>query len=62
MVDLLLYNSAGESFDTISKVNAVVSYTGEIKYVPPGMFKSTCPMVIEDFPFDEQTCELKFGR
>ena len=25
------------------------------------MFKSTCPIKIDDFPFDEQNCSLKFG-
>lgn len=61
-LDLLLYNSADDSFDVTSKVNAVVTYDGTVSYVPPGMFRSTCAIVIEDFPFDEQNCSLKFGR
>lgn len=44
-----------------SNVNAVLSYTGEVSYLPPGMFKSTCLIKIDDFPFDEQKCSLKFG-
>jgi hypothetical protein len=62
ILDLLLYNSADDSFDTTSKVNAVVNYTGGVNYLPPGMFKSTCSIMIQDFPFDEQNCSLKFGR
>lgn len=58
---MLLYNSADDSFDATSKVNAVLHYTGEVNYLPPGMFKSTCPIKIDDFPFDEQNCPLKFG-
>lgn len=58
---MLLYNSADDSFDATSKVNAVLHYTGEVNYLPPGMFKSTCPIKIDDFPFDEQKCPLKFG-
>jgi hypothetical protein len=61
MPDLLLYNSADDSFDTTAKVNAVVSYNGSVNYLPPGMFKATCTMKIDDFPFDEQKCSLKFG-
>ncbi|CAF0709115.1 unnamed protein product [Brachionus calyciflorus] len=59
--DLLLYNSADDTFDVTAKINAVLSYTGEVNYLPPGMFKSTCPILIDDFPFDEQNCSLKFG-
>jgi hypothetical protein len=59
--DLLLYNSADDSFDTTSKVNAVISYDGTVSYLPPGMFKATCMIKIDDFPFDEQKCSLKFG-
>ena len=33
------------------KVNAVVQHTGDILYVPPGIFKSICPFDIAAFPF-----------
>lgn len=32
-----------------------------MKWVPPGMFHSTCQIDIQWFPFDEQHCKLKFG-
>ncbi len=44
------------------EVNAVISYDGSINYLPPGMFKSICQIDIYQFPFDEQSCHLKFGR
>jgi hypothetical protein len=56
-----LYNSASDSFEVNAAVNAVLYYTGDVSYLPPGMFKSTCPIAISDFPFDEQLCPLKFG-
>ena len=56
-----MYNSADESFDSSVKVNAVIEYTGQVKYLPPIMIKSTCPIAIAEFPFDEQECKLKFG-
>lgn len=40
--DLMLFNSADDSFDPKSDVNAVIYSTGEVSYLPPGMFKSTC--------------------
>jgi len=33
------------------KVNAVVQYTGDVLYVPPGIFKSICSFDIVAFPF-----------
>ena len=59
--DLLLYNSADDAFAVGATVNAVIYFDGSVTYLPPGMFKSTCIIKIDDFPFDEQMCELKFG-
>ena len=30
-------------------------------WIPPSIFKSTCSINISNFPFDEQTCKMKFG-
>ncbi|CAF3848431.1 unnamed protein product [Rotaria sordida] len=49
--DIFLYNTADEKFDTTVKVNAVVQHNGNILYVPPVLFKSTCPFNIASFPF-----------
>ncbi len=43
-----MYNSADESFDSSVKVNAVIEYTGQIKYLPPVMLKSTCSIAIAE--------------
>ncbi len=59
--DLILYNSAGDSFDPKTPVNAIIYNTGDVVYLPPGMFRSTCQIEIDQFPFDEQFCSLKFG-
>ena len=58
----MLYNSADDSFSVTASVNAVIYSSGLVTYLPPGMFKSTCSIKIDDFPFDEQKCDLKFGR
>uniref|UniRef100_A0AC34RJN6 Neurotransmitter-gated ion-channel ligand-binding domain-containing protein n=1 Tax=Panagrolaimus sp. JU765 TaxID=591449 RepID=A0AC34RJN6_9BILA len=59
--DVLLYNSADQNFDTTFKSNQLVYHTGEVNWIPPGILKFTCPMVITWFPFDDQVCRLKFG-
>ena len=43
--------SADEKFDRTMKVNAVVQHTGDVLYVPPGIFKSICSFDIAAFPF-----------
>lgn len=38
-----------------------VNYIGRIIWFPPAIFKSTCGIDISNFPFDHQSCFLKFG-
>ncbi|KAK0424145.1 hypothetical protein QR680_008513 [Steinernema hermaphroditum] len=59
--DILLYNSADKSFDSTFKSNMVVYSTGEVNWIPPGIFRASCKIDITWFPFDEQSCFLKFG-
>ncbi|KAK6765774.1 hypothetical protein RB195_025595 [Necator americanus] len=57
--DVLLYNSADENFDSTYPVNYVVSHTGHVLQVPPGILKLSCKIDITYFPFDDQMCHLK---
>ena len=52
--DILMYNSASESFDSTYQTNVVVTSDGLCTYIPPGIFKSSCPIDITWFPFDDQ--------
>jgi hypothetical protein len=40
---------------------AVVSSDGSVLWIPMAIFKSTCSIDITHFPFDVQTCNMKFG-
>ncbi|KAJ1373026.1 hypothetical protein KIN20_035352 [Parelaphostrongylus tenuis] len=59
--DILLYNNAdGEPHITIMS-DALVYHNGLIVWKPPSIYKSFCPINIEYFPYDSQSCSLKFG-
>jgi len=34
---------------------------GTVLWIPPALFRSSCSIDITQFPFDIQTCQLKFG-
>ncbi|CAK5089709.1 unnamed protein product [Meloidogyne enterolobii] len=39
----------------------VIESNGEMLWVPPAIYKSSCIIDVEFFPFDEQTCAMIFG-
>ena len=54
--------SADSQYNTaIINTNVIVSYTGEITWLSHGMFKSSCNISVEYFPFDIQDCRLKWA-
>jgi nicotinic acetylcholine receptor len=53
--------SADESIDSKFATNVVIYHTGIVHWVPLGIYISSCAVNIRWFPFDEQTCRLKFG-
>lgn len=40
---------------------AMVSFDGNVFWPPPTKFRSTCPVDVTYFPFDDQTCIMKLG-
>jgi len=46
--------SADGKYEVTYKPNVVVFYTGDVLWIPPAIYKSSCTMDVEFFPFDEQ--------
>ncbi|XP_063494722.1 neuronal acetylcholine receptor subunit alpha-3 isoform X2 [Symphalangus syndactylus] len=59
--DIVLYNNAVGDFQVDDKTKALLKYTGEVTWIPPAIFKSSCKIDVTYFPFDYQNCTMKFG-
>ena len=43
------------------KTRVIIDYDGACAWYSPASFRSTCPIDVTHFPFDQQTCTMKFG-
>nr|CAI5863168.1 unnamed protein product [Callosobruchus analis] len=53
--------SADGNFEVTLATKATIYHQGLVEWKPPAIYKSSCEIDVEYFPFDEQTCVLKFG-
>ncbi|XP_050730680.1 neuronal acetylcholine receptor subunit alpha-10-like isoform X2 [Eriocheir sinensis] len=59
--DIVLYNNADDYTRGYMQSKAMVGHEGKVFWPPPTKFRSTCPVDVTYFPFDDQTCILKLG-
>ncbi|KAM9785413.1 neuronal acetylcholine receptor subunit alpha-4-like [Neosynchiropus ocellatus] len=59
--DIVLYNNADGDFEVTHLTKAHLFYDGRIKWMPPAIYKSSCSIDVTFFPFDQQSCKMKFG-
>ncbi|XP_069948240.1 acetylcholine receptor subunit alpha-like isoform X2 [Cherax quadricarinatus] len=59
--DIVLYNNADGNFEVTLSTKATLHFDGLVEWKPPAIYKSSCEIDVEFFPFDEQTCVMKFG-
>lgn len=53
--------SADGEYVVTTMTKAVLRHTGKVLWTPPAIFKSSCEIDVRYFPFDQQTCFMKFG-
>lgn len=57
----MIYPSADDYSQTYFRSLAAVEHTGNVFWPPPTKFRSTCPVDVKYFPFDDQVCNLKLS-
>ena len=58
---LVIIFSADDFTNDYMRSLAVVRHTGHVFWPPPTKFRSTCPVDVSFFPFDDQTCTLRLA-
>ncbi|KAH8320334.1 hypothetical protein KR074_009864 [Drosophila pseudoananassae] len=59
--DIVLYNNADGHYEVTLMTKALVFSNGLVIWQPPAVYKSSCSIDVEYFPYDVQTCILKLG-
>ncbi|XP_043192552.1 neuronal acetylcholine receptor subunit alpha-10-like [Amphibalanus amphitrite] len=60
--DIILYNNADSQYSTaVINTNVIVNSNGQVTWLSHGIYQSSCDMDVEYFPFDIQSCEMKWA-
>ena len=59
--DIYIYNTANNPMSELAWAQATCNSKGEVLLSRPGILVTTCIFDLSDFPYDQQTCLLKFG-
>ncbi|XP_042210176.1 neuronal acetylcholine receptor subunit alpha-10-like isoform X1 [Homarus americanus] len=60
--DIILYNNADSQYNNaILSTNIIVTADGNVTWLSSAIFRSSCSINVEFFPFDEQKCVMKFA-
>ncbi|XP_005672338.1 acetylcholine receptor subunit delta isoform X2 [Sus scrofa] len=59
--EIVLENNNDGSFQISYSCNVLVDPSGYVYWLPPAIFRSSCPISVTYFPFDWQNCSLKFS-
>ncbi|EPQ18112.1 Acetylcholine receptor subunit delta [Myotis brandtii] len=59
--EIVLENNNDGSFKISYSCNVLIYPSGSVYWLPPAIFRSSCPISVTYFPFDWQNCSLKFS-
>ncbi|XP_077865206.1 neuronal acetylcholine receptor subunit alpha-3-like [Saccoglossus kowalevskii] len=59
--DIVLFNNADGNYEVTLMTKALVYANGDVYWLPPAIYKSSCKIDVQYFPFDEQRCIMKYG-
>ncbi|ERE82111.1 acetylcholine receptor subunit delta [Cricetulus griseus] len=59
--EIVLENNNDGSFKVSFACNVLVYNSGTVTWLPPTIYRSSCPISVTYFPFDWQNCSLKFS-
>lgn len=59
--DIVLLNNADGRFEVSFKSNVLIDHNGGVMWVPCSIYKSSCRIDVNYFPFDEQRCNMSYG-
>ncbi|XP_035384279.1 acetylcholine receptor subunit gamma isoform X1 [Electrophorus electricus] len=58
--DIILENNVDGHFEVTLYTNALIDPKGMVYWLPPAIYRSSCPIKINYFPFDWQNCTMVF--
>lgn len=61
IIAIYCYSADPQYSSAVINTNVIVSHTGEVVWLSHGIFRSSCDINVEFFPFDEQRCVLKWA-
>ncbi|XP_017770382.1 PREDICTED: neuronal acetylcholine receptor subunit alpha-10-like [Nicrophorus vespilloides] len=60
--DIILYNNADPQYQSsVINTNVIVSNSGKVVWLSHGIYRSSCDINVEYFPFDLQSCHMKWA-